>query len=779
MTLISYSITTLMIYSLVFLFVYLDEMLCDLFFHKKTVYVAIFKGGLFGLSLSVVIYCVKLLGLTGMPDGRFSIVLLTASILGPLASLLSAIMIWTSSIIFGYYEILFLTAHLFDSFLIGTIVYFIKKKNITTHVIYNMIGSLISVLCVDLLGDRLINDAKVELGAFKDFSWMIVVLVALFAFLVSVVLLREKHRTMTIKEQKAKQLELTMMNQEISTLNEQLIESEKKYRLVLKASNEGFIEYNHVTKILNLSDRALEICDYLFHGNMTTLAKALNILDENDSLKIQDQFIELKQTDESALNLRLKIKQRDDVYKHVLFNGMIVREQGEIVGVIGSLVDISEQVEKEEVINRLAYYDEITGLLNENAYFRDFNVSLHEREEGYILFCNVVGYLNLEVMGQTYQNLVRMHIGIVLKRLFSRFKSYQLSDGYYCVIFPKECSKDTINHYYENLKVEMSQPFHFKDINIPIQMSCIYFEYPMEAIDSEGFLSRAKSTLHQQQKTKYYELTQFDEEKHLQLVRSNRIENLMLQGISQNEFFVVFQPQINRDRTKIHGFEALLRWNSKEFGLISPSEFIPISEQNGSIVRIGQFVLESVCRFIKEYEKQMHEKIRVSVNVSFLELVNPKFAIVFSEYVKDQMIEPYQIALEITETAMVEYIDIVQINVKILRALGFEIHLDDFGTGFSSLNHLTTIKIDYLKIDKSFIDKITVDETTIRVVESLISLSHNIGIRVIAEGVEESEQIDVLTALGCDVFQGYYFSKPQTTDILLDQSYQFKMLIKE
>lgn len=778
MSVLTYSITILMIYSVVFLFVYLDEMFCDLFLYKKTEYITIFKGALLGLSSSVVIFFVHLLGLTGIPDARFTIVLLSASVLGPVAGIVTGLIIFVVSTVLNYFEMYFLIAHLADSFVIGLFIYWIRNKTTLQHIVMNMIGGIVSLLFIDFTGTWFLQNELEQFSRFKSYTASVVGLVVMLSCMLSIVLLREKRRTFMINAQKERQTELIQMNQEISDLNERLIESEKKYRLVLEASNEGFIEYDHVTKMLNLSDRALEICDYLFSSKTTSLHNAFDILDDADALQLKTTFTQLKNSQDSMFTIQLKVKQRDDVYKHVLLKAMIVRENDQITGVIGSIVDVSEQVEKEEVINRLAYYDEITSLLNENAYIRDFDILLETKEEGTILFFNISGYLRLEVMGLAYQNMVRMHVGLILKRLFLQKKLYQLNEGLYCIIFHDVFTKKEVTQQFELLSMELSQPFHFKDINIPIQIHSIYFEYPLNHLDSEGYLSRAKSSLYQLQKNKDYELNHFDEHQHIKLVRNNIMENLITVGLEKKEFYVVFQPQIEKNQAEIHGFEALLRWNSREFGPVSPVEFIPIAEQSGSIVKIGHFVLKSVCDFITIYEKNHHKAIKVSINVSFLELVNPNFAIQFNEHVKDAMISPDQIALEITETAMSEYVDIVTINVKILRALGYEIHLDDFGTGYSSLNHIRTLKIDYLKIDKSFIDKIAVDETTLRVIESLITLSHNIGIKVIAEGVEEKEQIDVLTALDCDVFQGYYFSRPEKEATIFSSQFMSGFLSK-
>jgi len=230
---------------------------------------------------------------------------------------------------------------------------------------------------------------------------------------------------------------------------------------------------------------------------------------------------------------------------------------------------------------------------------------------------------------------------------------------------------------------------------------------------------------------------------------------------------MVYQPQYDRTGSCIIGYEALIRWNSDIFGLISPVEFIPIAEKNGAIYKIGQYVIGEVCEFMNQYAKVKGILPTVSINVSFIELINPNFAVELKNKVLGANIPTHHIVIEITETAISEFMEIVLGNIRIIRALGFEIHLDDFGTGYSSLNHLSKLTVDCVKIDKSFIDELLSNETTKTLVQSIIELSHRIGMNVIAEGIEHIEQFQILSDFNCDGYQGYYFNKPLEKDKIL------------
>jgi diguanylate cyclase (GGDEF)-like protein len=224
--------------------------------------------------------------------------------------------------------------------------------------------------------------------------------------------------------------------------------------------------------------------------------------------------------------------------------------------------------------------------------------------------------------------------------------------------------------------------------------------------------------------------------------------------------YLHYQPKVAVSSLEVVGFEALSRMNSPSLGMVSPAEFIPIAERHGLIVPLGYWVLESACDFIRRLNHCGHGDLHVGVNISVLQLVQEDFSQRVGEILRDAGIEPRSLQLEITESVLIEDFAGVEAKLLPLRDLGVSIALDDFGTGYSALSGIEELPIDCIKIDKRFIDNILVKDKHRLVIKDLISMCHKLGLKVVAEGVEEEVQLRYLAESGCDVMQGYLYSKP-------------------
>ena len=234
----------------------------------------------------------------------------------------------------------------------------------------------------------------------------------------------------------------------------------------------------------------------------------------------------------------------------------------------------------------------------------------------------------------------------------------------------------------------------------------------------------------------------------------------MREALEANAFRLFFQPQVNR-RGVVIGAEALLRWPLDGGAMVSPAEFIPLAEDTGHIVRLGLWVLRSACAQLARW--QMNESTRhlkIAVNVSARQFHQPDFVASVKDTVRAAAIDPCRLELELTESAILSDVDETIRRMNELRALGIRFALDDFGTGYSSLSYLKRLPFDQLKIDQSFVRDMAEDESSEAIVLAILSLSHALGLEVVAEGVEMPEQRDFLRQHGCDAFQGYLFGKP-------------------
>nr|WP_225941920.1 EAL domain-containing protein [Sporosarcina limicola] len=241
------------------------------------------------------------------------------------------------------------------------------------------------------------------------------------------------------------------------------------------------------------------------------------------------------------------------------------------------------------------------------------------------------------------------------------------------------------------------------------------------------------------------------------------MENELRKAIELEQFHIHYQPKISFFREEINGMEALVRWQHPELGLISPERFIPLAEDNGFIIQLGEWVMRRSCAQNKKWQQQGLPFLRVSVNVSVKQLMEPDFVTKVETILMETGLESCWLEIEVTESTFVDVDDATSILEEI-RSLGIRISIDDFGTGYSSFSYLKQLPVDTLKIDRSFIEDIDTNEESKAIVKAVLTIAETLGMDVIAEGVETREQLAVLHEDGCSQAQGFLFSKPLTED---------------
>ncbi len=257
---------------------------------------------------------------------------------------------------------------------------------------------------------------------------------------------------------------------------------------------------------------------------------------------------------------------------------------------------------------------------------------------------------------------------------------------------------------------------------------------------------------------------------HQQALKILQLENDLKRAIERQEFIVYYQPIVCLCTGKISGFEALVRWQHPTMGMVSPGDFIPVAEEAGLISLIDTWVLQTACSQVHNWQKQklISEDITVSVNLSVRLFSNPSLLTIINETLQITQISPQNLKLEITESAIMENSELAAIILQELRECGIDLSIDDFGTGYSSLGYLHRFPVNILKIDRSFVNSIEQDGKKTDLISTVISLAHKIEMKVIAEGIETPEQLEILCNLGCDFGQGYLFSKPLAPNFILD-----------
>lgn len=440
--------------------------------------------------------------------------------------------------------------------------------------------------------------------------------------------------------------------------------------------------------------------------------------------------------------------------------------------VLSSVADmlafVFEQVRKtqsEHYIYELAYKDLVTGLYNQNGFVKTVQERMTSGEvtfgtficfkiDQYQAIKSVLGFRGAENLLQKVANLIQsfsLQETIVARIAFDYF-----------IVFTPHQAENLFNQVMTNKIVELlKEPIRIENQKVYASFSFGISKYPEDALNVLTGIQTAQIALEHGLKHKtrqaqsMYNYSMKERQKDLLLYESS-----LRKGLDLNEFILHYQPKIKNSTKQVMGFEALIRWQHPEHGLLMPSKFILIAESTGLIVRIGERVIMEACRQLKLWREKGYADLSISVNLSpshFLQKDLPEY---LHQMIAEYQIEPRQLILEITENIALEGLDNVVRRIRQLKEAGFIISIDDFGTGYASFKYLQDYPVQQIKIDRLFIKKIAYDFKSIEIVRAMIKLNKALGIYIVAEGVETKEQWRILNELGCDEIQGFYFSKP-------------------
>ena len=253
------------------------------------------------------------------------------------------------------------------------------------------------------------------------------------------------------------------------------------------------------------------------------------------------------------------------------------------------------------------------------------------------------------------------------------------------------------------------------------------------------------------------------------------LKNDLNKALEKEQFFMVYQPRIEPKSNKIVGAEALIRWSHPELGFVSHLEFIHFAEESGFIIPLGEWILRNVCSQIKEWQNQGLSPIKISVNISVMQLMNLNFISKVKRILQEQELDPKWLEFEITEKVLFYKENVIRKSLENVKSLGISLALDNFGTGYSSLNYVSKHKFDCIKIDRTIIEDIQKDDESYEVAMAIVKLAQRLNKNVVAGGIETANQLDLITKMGFDEFQGYYFSKPIEKDLFEDLLIQEKV----
>ena len=546
--------------------------------------------------------------------------------------------------------------------------------------------------------------------------------------------------------------------------------SEERYKLALEAANDAIWEVDLITKEFSYSDKLNEIAGF-DKVTITSIEDLIKLVaPEYRQIAINDFNNHING---KTLHYRssLKIKFIGQVDRWVLIRGMCVKnKKGVAIKISGSITDISFQRKIEKQIINLKYNDILTDLPNRTLFINTLENeiinAMNKKVKHAVLFIDLDNFKETnDTLGHDYGDELLKSVAILFKDYIRKGDVVSRVGGDDFFILMKNINDySEISSLCERLQTLLNCEISIDDKHVYASASIGITVFPDDGDKTSILLKNADTAMYSAKYNGKAKYSFFNKSMSDKVERRVEIEKGLRSALENNEFEIYYQPQIDIIKNKIKGFEALLRWNSPELGRITPVEFIPVAEQSGLIVPIGNWVIRTACIQNNLWKSKGYLYDTIAINLSAIQLKNDKFEENLKEIISEIEINPKFIELEITESIFMKDFDHSVKLLTVIRDLGIIIALDDFGTGYSSLSYLKQLPINTLKIDKSFIDNIITNERERSIVDGIIQLAQKIGLDVIAEGAETKEQIQLLQSMGCNQIQSYYFSKPLPAD---------------
>ena len=460
-----------------------------------------------------------------------------------------------------------------------------------------------------------------------------------------------------------------------------------------------------------------------------------------------------------------------EIYPESLTITAVKNEQGEVTNYVATLNDITERKYSEDKINQLANYDQLTQLPN-RALLHDrvkqaFSVSARNGMHGALLFIDLDNFKMLnDTQGHHVGDLLLQQVARRLLSCVREGDTVARVGGDEFVIMLENLSTTPVEAAAqseaigEKIMCSLGIPYVLGEHEYIGTPSIGFSLFKGHGISVDGLLKQADIAMYQAKAAGRNTMRFFDQNMQDMVNRRVALENALHEAIQKNQFLLYYQPQVD-SMERITGAEVLIRWIHPERGMVSPSEFIPLAEEIGLILPIGQWVLEVACRQLVEWAKTSATRhLQLAVNVSASQFRAEDFVKQVKKLLDETGAEPNKLKLELTESLLVENVEDVIEKMNALKALGVSFSLDDFGTGYSSLSYLKKLPLDQLKIDQGFVRDLLSDPNDAAIARTIVALAQSMGLNVIAEGVETKAQRDFLAIHGCNHFQGYLFGKP-------------------
>lgn len=561
--------------------------------------------------------------------------------------------------------------------------------------------------------------------------------------------------------------QLVYKNIQLREIQRQLSISEERYRLAVEGANDGLWDWDLITDTGYISDKWKELLGFKnneIHHHFKTWANIIHPKDRILAIERLHQHFE-GLTPYYQSEYRVKIKSGEYVW--ISSRGRALRnESGRPIRMVGSYTDISEQKKVQQQVHRMAYYDSLTGLPNRILFFNTLKQELEKSKQngqkGALFFVDLDNFKTInDTIGHAFgDELLKTVAKMIQASIGQSAMAARIGGDEFIILSPNVANMVEVVDIARKLLSILNGTWRVKEYEFYLTASIGITVYPTDGNSADQLLKNADMAMYAAKEKGKNSYQFFDKAMSQRILEKAAMEKSLRYAIKNNELDVYYQPMLDVKTGKVVEIEALLRWKHPQKGLLSPFDFIPIAEETGLIIPIGEWVLRTACRQNKIWEQNGYFPCSIAVNISAVQLQNRDFVETVKKVLHDTGLAPGLLQLEITESTLMKSIDSTINILNDLRRIGVKISLDDFGTGYSSLNYLKRLPINTLKIDKTFVDDIQGESDDKAITGAIIALAHRMRLDVTAEGVETKEQLKCLTSQQCDKVQGFLLCKP-------------------
>lgn len=649
----------------------------------------------------------------------------------------------------------------------------IMEKTVHTEFDYRALRRYGIKLSAVPKGSNILNKPASVVETYLPVLAVSIAIILVLVIFISILLANIRNRKAFQKELMKSHEELSASREELKLQYASLMESQKelqksevRYRLVTEAAEDIIWDIDPRSDSRYFPDRLLEILGYQ-PGTIHNMEQWLELVHPRDREWVSHSLKAYLNGKVPVYKLKYRVQKKNGEYLWLLASGKAIFDiNGKAVQMAGAYTDITIEKEQESLLDHLAYYDQLTELPN-RVWLRQYVSRILKPSDGKCSELCLI-FIDLDNFKYVNDSFGHQEGDELLKQVAGRMKALIPANGCisrfggdeFVILLNEGISESMAARMAEKLLESSAEPYEIRNNRFYITLSIGIVLYPRDGKTFDELLQNADTAMYSSKETGKSRFTVYSSEMNQSVVRRMRLYSQIRNALDLNEFEIFYQPQVDINTLYLRGFEALLRWNNPAEGLVPPARFIQACEETGLIVPLGYWVLETACAKAKEIMDAGNRDFIMSVNISAIQLVQTDFADSVRQIIERVGIEPSHLELEITESILIDSIEVHIDKLRQLRALGIRIALDDFGSGYSSLNYLKRLPLNVLKIDKTFIDNIHYDKKSESLVASIINIAGNMGLDVVAEGVELQEQRDLLVKYGCRWMQGYLVARP-------------------